>query len=103
MNSKEIIKELLNQDIGISEFACGEMENPLPVIGAWKNVEEHGGCEGSGEEYWSVNFFEDHDVYLRADGRYYSYDGLNFYDGIEGLSEVHPQVRPVTFYEPIKA
>lgn len=56
-------------------------------LGKVVEVDSYGG-EGSGEEYYSVKHFVDHDVYIRTDGFYQSYNGVEFYNGYG--SEVFP-------------
>lgn len=64
-------------------------------IGSWEEVDSQGGGEGGGEHFHSVIFFKDHNVYLRADGTYYSYDGIN---GADEFYEVEPQEKTITIY-----
>lgn len=97
MNFQEIIEELKKQDILVSEFVYQDFTTPLPVIGECKEVDRYGG-EGMGETLYSVKFFPDHNVYVRVDGYYTSYNGTDF-DGWESVKEVRPQEKTITVYE----
>ena len=67
------------------------------LVGAWSEIAQQGG-EGEGENWYSVKYFPDHDVYLKVSGHYYSYDGTHF-DGWESVKEVKPQEKTITVYE----
>jgi len=67
------------------------------LVGEWKEIAQHGG-EGEGENWYSVKYFPDHDVYLKVSGQYYSYDGTHF-DGWDKVKEVKPQEKTITVYE----
>ena len=62
-------------------------------------VSEYGG-EGMGETWYAVLYFKDHNVYLKFDGYYTSYSGLEI--DWEEIYEVFPQIKTYTAYEPIK-
>lgn len=65
-------------------------------IGEMQEVKQYGG-EGQGDTWYSVKYFPDHDVHIRTDGFYSSYNGIDFYDGFG--EEVKPVDKVVTFYE----
>lgn len=65
-------------------------------LGKVVTVEDYGG-EGQGDTYYSVKHFVDHDVYIRTDGWYASYEG-GTYDQGYGY-EVRPQEKTVIVYE----
>jgi hypothetical protein len=65
-------------------------------LGEMKEVSHYGG-EGEGETWYSVKYFKDHDVYIRIDGYYQSYDGTTFDEGY-GV-EVRPKEKTITVYE----
>lgn len=50
-----------------------------------------------GTAWYSVKYFKNHDVYIRIDGHYTSYNGTDFYEGYG--REVVPTERVVTFFE----
>lgn len=64
----------------------------------WEEVEQYGG-EGKGEEWYSVKYFPDYDVYIRVDGFYQSYSGTDFYEGWGCCSEVKKIQKTITVYE----
>lgn len=49
-------------------------------LGEVEEVAQYGG-EDMGSTWYSVKYFKDHDVYIRIDGHYTSYNGADFYDG----------------------
>ena len=57
-------------------------------LGEVVEVEQKGG-EDQGSEWYSVKHFVDHDVYIKTEGYYSSYNGTDFHDGY-GF-EVRPQ------------
>lgn len=67
-------------------------------VGEFKQVEQYGG-EGEGETWHVVYYFVEHDVYIRVDGFYQSYDGTEFYDGWGCCREVRPKEKTITVYE----
>lgn len=100
MEFKEIIEELQNQEITNNDFAYGDMVNPLPKIGTWTEVDQHGG-EGEGDDWWSVKYFRDHNIYIKIYGYYTSYEGTTFDRGIECYSEVIPKEETVIVYRSV--
>lgn len=69
----------------LNELGLGEVEG----------VHQRGG-EGQGTKWYQVWYFKDHDVYLRIDGHYTSYDGVDFYDGYG--YQVFPKEKTITVY-----
>lgn len=61
-------------------------------------VDSYGG-EGQGETWYIVYYFPKHDVYIRIDGYYQSYNGTEFYDGWGCCKEVKPVKKTITVYE----
>lgn len=78
MTAQEILAAIEAADISVDEFAYGDFESPEGV-GEYDEVDEYGG-EDCGSEWYSVKFFKDHNVYIRTDGYYQSYDGATFDD-----------------------
>lgn len=64
-------------------------------IGEVEEVAQYGG-EDMGSTWYSVKYFKDHDVYIRIDGHYTSYNGAEFYDGYG--REVFPQEKTIIEY-----
>jgi len=116
MNYQEILEEVKKQSEGsVSMFAYEGLDGDKvypeakygteeykiyknPVLGVVKQVAQHGG-EGKGEDWWVVYHFVDHNVFIRVDGYYQSYNGTEFYDGWNCCSEVSPQQKTITVYE----
>lgn len=70
-------------------------------VGEWEKVAQHGG-EGQGDEWYSIKYFKDHNVYLKCDGYYQSYNGTEFYDGWNDVYEVKPEQKTITVFEKLK-
>ena len=64
----------------------------------WKEVEQYGG-EDQGSTWYSVKYFPDHDVYIRVDGYYSSYNGTDFNGWDDDCKEVRPKQKTITVYE----
>ena len=98
MNYQEIL-EKLKENFSLNAFAREDYRNPIEGIGVCKEIRQHGG-EGQGEEWYTVKYFPEHDVYVRVDGCYYSNMGVEFYGGWdECVSEVRPKEKTITVYE----
>lgn len=94
----EILEVLKSKIDGVKEFAYEDYDEEDLSLGEIKEVDSYGG-EGKGEEWYVVMHFVDHDVYIRVDGYYSSYEGVDFYDGWSNCSEVRPQQKTITVYE----
>lgn len=64
----------------------------------WEEVEQYGG-EGQGDTWYSVKYFSKHDIYIKVDGYYQSYNGTEFYNGWNSCSQVFPKQKTITVYE----
>jgi hypothetical protein len=69
----------------------------IDELGKVITIDEYGG-EGQGDTWYKVYFFKDHNVYLKLDGFYNSYEGVMF-DGWSSLFEVAPVERTITVYQ----
>ena len=98
MNFKEIVEKLDQLEVSKDEFAHEDWDRKVikETFGEVKEVFHKGGS-GQGEEWSVVRYFADHDVYIRLDGFYTSYDGANFDD--DEYFEVFPQTKTITIYE----
>lgn len=81
-NEYEIAKNKFREQLGLN----------------WKEVDQYGG-EGQGDTWYSVKYFSEHDVYIKVEGYYQSYNGTEFYDGWDCCSEVKPTQKIITVYE----
>lgn len=100
MNYQEIYGVLSTKMEGdISTFAYGDFDQEELGLGEIKEVVQKGG-EGEGSEWYVVYYFSDHDVYMKIEGYYSSYNGTDFDGGWEDCaSEVKPQTKTITVYE----
>lgn len=57
---------------------------------------EVSGAEGEGEKYYEVYYIKPLDMYIRRDGTYYSYSGV---ESLSKFYEVTKKTRLVDFYE----
>lgn len=80
-----------------SEYDIKKLEL-LTFLGLGKviEVEQYGG-EDMGSTWYSIKHFVDHDVYIRTDGHYQSYNGTDFYEGYG--KEVKPREKTITVFE----
>lgn len=65
-------------------------------LGPIEEIDQYGG-EDMGSTWYSIKHFVDHDVYIRTDGYYQSYNDTEFYEGFG--KEVTPKQKTVTVYE----
>lgn len=92
------ILEILKNSINLEDFADFYWNEKDFNLGEIEEVQRYGG-EGKGELWYVVYYFVEHDVYIRVDGFYSSYNGVDFGDWDDACKEVKPEVRQVTFYE----
>lgn len=98
MNGQEIIDKLNELEISGWDFADDfETEENEAIFGNSTVVDEEGGYEGGGEYVHRVRHFTDHNVFIKLEGFYSSYNGTDW-DGYD-YEEVKPVERTVTFYE----
>ena len=95
MTAQEILQVIEENDISVSDFAYGEFDSPEGV-GEWEEVDQYGG-EGQGDTWYSVKYFKDHNVYIKTDGFYSSYNGTEFDEGYG--REVFSKQKTITVYE----
>lgn len=102
MDYSEIMGRIKETGIDVSDFAYEDVtQDNREKIGKWNEVEQHGG-EGEGEDWYSVKYFPEHDIYIKVSGFYQSYSGTDFGDFDDACKEVKPIERKVTFYEPLQ-
>lgn len=98
MNYQEILDILKEKIKEVDQFAHEDYDNEELGLGEIEEIAQQGG-EGEGSTWYSVKYFKDHNIYIRVDGYYQSYNGTEFYDGWNCCSECKPVERLVTFYE----
>jgi hypothetical protein len=96
LTAEQILEKLKNSGITISEYAYESYVPPETGLGKIKEIKQRGG-EGQGETWYTVKLFEDHDVYIKTEGWYTSYDGTDFNEGWG--HEVKPTEKTITIYE----
>lgn len=97
MNYEELLKEIKAQGGDVSEFGYGDISKDEP-IGPFKLVDRGGGLD-QGSNWYRVYYFENHDVYIKISGYYQSYNGTEFGNWDEAVSEVRPKTKIITVYE----
>ncbi len=95
MTVEEILK-VISDNMSVKEFAYRDYSPEDLGLGKVTVPDSYGG-EDQGSTWYIVQYFVEHDVYIRTDGWYSSYDGTYFDEGYG--SEVKPIVKEVTFYE----
>lgn len=97
MTGQEILEKLEDYfDGDVSAFAYEDYDESEIGLGEIVEIEQYGGSD-QGSTWYSVKHFVDHDVYIRTDGYYQSYNGTDFYDGIGKV--VTPQQKTITVFE----
>ncbi len=98
MNYKEILDVLKTQFEDVEDFAFSGGQTHVDGVGKMKEIAKYGG-EGKGEEWWRVRYFPEHDVYIKVDGWYSSYNGTDFEGWDDSCKEVRPKEKLITVYE----
>ncbi len=92
----EQILEKIQANMSVQEFAYEDYSPEELELGEVKVVDQYGGPD-KGSTWYKVQYFVEHDVYIRTDGWYSSYDGTYFDEGYGSV--VKPVEKMVTFYE----
>jgi len=100
MTAQEI-KAVLEEKLSIDDFAYGDFDSEELGLGEIKEVDQYGG-EGQGDEWYVVYLFVDHNIHLKVEGYYQSYNGTEFYEGWDDCFEVTPQEKTITVFEKLK-
>lgn len=72
--------------------------NENTVLGACIEMDSGGGPD-AGSGWWKVYHFPKHEVYMKIDGYYQSYEGLEIYESWDACFEVLPKQVMTTIYE----
>ncbi len=96
MKAEELI-QLVNEH-SISDFYNEDIPEELIAQAGPVVLKEFTGGEGNGEESHLVIEFPEHNVFLRADGGYWSYHGYDYDDA--AWYEVVPVTVEVIEYKP---
>lgn len=105
LTGDEIIEHLKT----VAKTALSEYKNPVKTfayeefnenelgLGKIVNVDVYGG-EGKGDTWYRVFHFVDHDVYLKVNGWYSSYEGVDLSGEWNCVKEVKPTEKTITVY-----
>lgn len=116
---KKVKNEAYNKYIQINQQSGGNRDKCQPALNEWaalpypsvkmqeeitnslglgeiKQVNKYG---GEGETWYAVYYFPVHNVYMRIDGYYQSYDGVSFDNEWGCASKVEPKTKTVIVYE----
>lgn len=97
MTGKEILEKLKSSLEDVSIFAHEDYDPIELGLGEVNEVDSGGGSD-RGSNWYSVQHFVDHDVYIKVTGYYQSHNGTEFYDGWDGCSIVKPEEKTITVY-----
>lgn len=81
--------------LALEDAHATENEEILNALGEWTVAEKVGGS-GEGDSWHTVLHFTEHDVYIKIDGYYTSYDGVEPYGRVKAVNQVKKEV---TVYE----
>lgn len=98
LTAEEILQKIQEYKISWDDLGYDEVRWENYDFGKVENVDDYGG-EGQGETFYVVYHFIDHDVYIKIDGWYQSYNGAEFETA---PFEVRPVEKMVIFYEKVK-
>ena len=92
------IVDILKSTINKEDFEYLQLDKYLNILnlGKIECVSSYGG-EDKGSEFYNVQYFVDHDVYIKLEGYYSSYEGVD-YGGFD-YEEVRPIQKTITVYE----
>lgn len=97
LTAKEILEKLdIFFEGEVSIYAWYEFDEKDLGLGEIEEVDNYGG-EGQGDTWYTVRYFKDHDVYIKTNGFYSSYNGTDFDYGFG--EEVKPVEKTITVYE----
>ncbi len=96
MTSQEILEQITELELHGNTELTYEIGGEIEGIGNWVQTQQGGG-EGQGDRVYVVIHFPEHDVYLRMDGTYESYDGYEWQGSFWRI--VTPQQKIITVYE----
>lgn len=95
MTAKEIL-EIAEKNLSIEDFAEGYYDPEEYGFGKVETVDSYGG-EDRSSTYYTVRHFIDHNVYIKTEGYYSSYNGVDWDFG-HG-QEVLPKRKTIIVYD----
>lgn len=94
LTSKEILS-IIENNMSIKSFAHQDYTPEEIGLGKVENIDS---CDGvDGPNWYIVQYFVEHDVYIKTSGYYSSYNGTYFDDGYG--EEVKPIQKKIISYE----
>ncbi len=96
MKTAQEILDIIEKNMSVEEFAYKDYDSEELGLGEVKVVDKYGG-EDQGSEWYKVQYFVEHDVYIKTEGWYSSYNGIGFEEGYG--EEVRPTQKTITVYE----
>ena len=110
MNYGEIIDILREEgtayELGYNEIGYntgrtvnGSYARFVKGVGEYIEVDKYGG-EGQGDTWYSIKYFPDHDIYIKVEGYYSSYEGTSI-EGWHCCTEVRPQEKTIIVYNEV--
>lgn len=92
----EIIKIVEENGVSIESFARNYYKSIELGLGKVKRIK----AVSNSDEVYYVNYFIEHDIYVKTQGYYDSYDSYETFEDAESYGfEVKPIEKVVTFYE----
>ena len=95
LTAQEIL-DIIKANMSVEDFAYEDYDSEELGLGEVKVVDSYGG-EDQGSEWYKVQYFVEHDVYIKTEGWYSSYNGTDFEEGYG--EEVRPTQKTITVYE----
>jgi hypothetical protein len=96
LTATQIIQKIADSGISVRQFGYFDFNSDELGLGEITEVSRQGG-EGKGEDWHSVKYFVDHDVYIKTEAFYSSYHGCDFEYGYG--EEVRLREKTITVYE----
>lgn len=97
MTAQEIIAKLKLIEEP-SEVGCGSINEEVPELGSVELVNETEETNGTA---FNVYYFKDHDVYIRHNGYYDSYESYSKFEDHD-YEQVFPKEQTITVYDTVQ-
>ncbi len=100
LTASEIIEKFIELNYKVNDFAFNELDRDELIDHNldYDEVDQYGGT-GQGDTWYAIKYFPQHDVYIKVDGWYSSYNGTNFDGWGHDVYEVRPKEKTITVYE----
>lgn len=94
--SGDQILEIVQEKLEVYDWGHHDFDKEDIGLGEVIQIEQVGG-EDQGTTWYSIKHFVDHDVYIKVEGYYTSYDGVDFDYGYGTV--VRPVEKTITVFE----